>query len=154
MPVVKRFFAAFGLLLDGIIGLLLLAVVTVILAQVTVRYVIGGSMPWGEELSRLLFVWMVMLGAVKAGHMRIEYFADRFPPRLRVALDILLALLSVAILVLMVRGAWSLIELTAFDRYVALGLPVKYLFLALFCAGLLWIPVIVARAIAGLRTRL
>lgn len=50
-----------GRLLDITAALLLLGVLAVTVAQVTARYLLGVPMPWGEELTRLLFVWLVVV---------------------------------------------------------------------------------------------
>ncbi|MBV5345256.1 MAG: TRAP transporter small permease subunit, partial [Rhodoferax sp.] len=59
-------------------------VITVLItAQVLVRYAFGGSLVWSEELTRLLFVWMVLVAAVTAPRMQVDFLVDLLPPRLR-----------------------------------------------------------------------
>lgn len=61
--------------------------VILVLANVTGRYLFGTGITWAEELSRLLFVWTVFLGAYVAlcrkGHMAIVMVVDRMPAQLR-----------------------------------------------------------------------
>src|SRR5215467_4532457 len=51
------------------------------------RYVLRSTFTWYDEIARLLFVWMVFLGAAvgvrQAGHFRLHLVIDRFPPSLR-----------------------------------------------------------------------
>jgi TRAP-type C4-dicarboxylate transport system permease small subunit len=138
-------------LLDGVVCALLLVIVLVTLAQVAARYVFGSSFIWSEELTRLLHVWMVMLAAVKASHMRIEFLKDRLGRGGQVALDILAGGVSLAVLAILVRYAASLTAYTAGDRYTGLDLSVMYVFLAVVVGGSLWGLTIAVRGVATLR---
>jgi TRAP-type transport system small permease protein len=113
--------------LDVAAAVLLVAVLAVTAARVAGRYVLGLPMPWSEELTRLLFVWLVMLAAARATHMRIEIVHQTLTPRLRRWLALGVAGVSVALLTLLVYYGLALVELTAFDRYTALGVSVEYL---------------------------
>ncbi len=48
--------------ISGIIGIALIGIMCIVLIQTFTRYVIFYSLPWSEELSRYLFVIMIMLG--------------------------------------------------------------------------------------------
>jgi TRAP-type transport system small permease protein len=127
-------------LLDAVAALLLAAVLLITGARVVARYVLGQAMPWSEELTRLLFIWLILIGAARATHLRI----DMVPVMLgrgtaRLCLEIAVAALSVAVLVLLVWKGFGLIALTAFDRYTALDLSLQYLYWSLIVGGGLWI---------------
>ena len=127
-------------LLDAVAALLLAAVLLITGVRVVARYLIGQSMPWSEELTRLLFIWLVLIGAARARHLRI----DMVPAMLgrgaaRLWLEIAVAALSVGVLVLLVWKGFGLIALTAFDRYTALDLSLQYLYWSLIVGGGLWI---------------
>ena len=61
--------------------------ITVVSAQVVMRYVFNGSFDWADEVSRLAFVWTIFLaiplGIRDGTHVGIELLITRFPPRLR-----------------------------------------------------------------------
>lgn len=127
-------------LLDAVAALLLAAVLLITGARVVARYLLGQSMPWSEELTRLLFIWLVLIGAAGARHLRI----DMVPVRLghgaaRRRLEIGVAVLSVGMLALLVWKGFGLIALTAYDRYTALDVSLQYLYLSLIVGGGLWI---------------
>jgi TRAP-type transport system small permease protein len=127
-------------LLDAVAALLLAAVLLITGARVVARYLLGQAMPWSEELTRLLFIWLILIGAARATHLRI----DMVPVMLgrgtaRLCLEIAVAALSVAVLVLLVWKGFGLIALTAFDRYTALDLSLQYLYWSLIVGGGLWI---------------
>jgi TRAP-type transport system small permease protein len=132
-------------LLDVAVGGLLIVVVAITLAQVVARYMLGTALIWSEEFTRLVHVWMVALAAVRAAHMRIEFFLDRMGRRTRLAAELLNATLSVLLLGLLARGAWSMVELTAYDTFTAMPVSVQYLHLSLVVAGSLWLLVVLGR---------
>ncbi len=124
---------------DAIGALLLCAVLGVTLLQVAARYIFNWSVPWSEEMTRLLFVWMVMVAAASASHMRIDLFVAYLPKRLRRSLDLLLATGAASLLVLMGWQSFGLIALTHNDRYAALGLSVQFLYWAVPVGVALWL---------------
>src|SRR5512137_3041966 len=68
-------------------GLLMTAITTVVFLQVFTRYVLAYPWGWPEELARILFVWVALLGAVlafrRAGHFSIDALAGVLPAPLR-----------------------------------------------------------------------
>ena len=136
-------------LLDAAAAALLAAILAVTAARVVGRYVLGLALPWSEELTRLLFVWLVMLAAARAAHMRIDLVQDRLAPRARRRLGVGVAALSVGLLGLLVYYGLALVELTAYDRYTALGVSVQYLYWAVVVGGGLWIVLLLAETLIG-----
>ncbi len=134
-----RLVAALTRLSDLAATLLLAAVSLLVAAQVAVRYVLGGSLAWSEELSRLLFVWLVLIAAARAEPMRINLLVDALPPRPRALVQLLGEALVAALTLLLVYGAWGMMDLTEFDTYTALGISVRWLYGALFVGGILWL---------------
>ena len=131
--------------LPDIVAAALLAIVTLLVsAQVLVRYALGGSLVWSEELTRLLFVWMVLIAAATAPPMQVNLFVDRLSPRLAALIRLLSELLVLALTLVLVYGAWGMMDLTQFDTYTALEISVRWLYLALFLGGGLWVMVSVA----------
>lgn len=135
--------------LEGVIGTLLIAIVLITLAQVIARYVLMSSLVWSEELNRLLHLWLVMLAAAKASHLRIGLLGERLGGRIRTALDVAASLLSLALLALMIRGALRLAALTRFDMFTGLQVSMRWMFLAFVAGAGLWmIRIVVAGALA------
>lgn len=127
-------------LLDAVAALLLAGVLAVTAARVVARYLLGEGLPWSEELTRLLFVWLILIGAARASHLRI----DMLPQALgsgtaRRVLEGLVGLLSVGLLGLLIWKGFGLIKLTVYDRYTALDLSLQYLYWSLIVGGGLWI---------------
>src|SRR3954453_2127698 len=74
--------------IDGAAAVLVFAIAALVFAQVIVRYVLGGSLVWSEELTRVLFVWMVLLAASTAEPMRIDFVLQALPIRVAAAVSI------------------------------------------------------------------
>lgn len=110
--------------------------------NVVLRYGFGSGVAASEELSRLLFVWMVFIGATAAypagEHMAFTSLLGALPPR-GLALAIATALIRVLVVVgcaLLGWGAWQQVAVGFASRSVVLGYPVALLPLpALLCAG-------------------
>lgn len=141
-----------GGVVEFLAGGLLLVIVLITLAEVTIRYVVGGSLAWGEEVALLLWVWMIQLGAIRATHMRIDYLLLSLPARPAAVLRLVLDLVAIGLLAVLTWGAVQLIELTKFDRFVALPwLPVNLSYYAVVIASPLWMVAIAARRWRSLR---
>lgn len=118
---------------------LLAAITLLVVAQVVVRYLLGGSLAWSEELTRLLFVWMVLVAASRAEPMRIDQLLDAMPARLAAFIRLLGTCLVAALTGYLIVGAWGMMDLTEFDTYIALGISVRWIYCALLVAGVLWL---------------
>lgn len=126
-------------LLDAVAALLLSGILVVTAARVVGRYVLDEAMPWSEELTRLLFVWLVLIGAARCAHLRVDLLSAALGPRAGRWLEGAIAALSVGLLGLLVWKGLGLIELTTYDRYTALDLSLQYLYWSLVVGGGLWI---------------
>ncbi|MBZ9559732.1 MULTISPECIES: TRAP transporter small permease [Modicisalibacter] len=84
--------------LEIAVGLLVLGVVFCVAANVFGRFVLNYSYAWAEELSRVLFIWLVLLGAglgsIDREHVAVDYFKEKAPAPLKRVF----ALLSIAII--------------------------------------------------------
>ena len=91
---------------------LLLAVV----AQVIFRYVLHISVPWTEEIARILMIWMVLAGSIivqkDGSHIRTEFFVSKLPLKIRLILRILLNIASMLFLLSVMKGGFSMIRHT------------------------------------------
>src|SRR5512145_795147 len=76
---------AVGHAVEAVTWLLTGALVLLVSANVFARYALAIGWLWAEEVSRLIFVWVVFLGAYVAlrhkQHMAIDLVAARLPRR-------------------------------------------------------------------------
>lgn len=109
--------------------------------NVVLRYGFGSGIPASEELSRLLFVWMVFIGAAAAypagEHMAFTSLAGLLA-RKPLAFKLLTAVIRVLVMAacaMLGWGAWQQVVVGMDSHSVVLGYPVALLPLpALLCA--------------------
>ncbi len=138
-------------IVDGASAALLVAITALAFYQVLARYALGISTPWSEELLRLLFVWLILLGASRTAHMRIDMLEQAVG---RTSLRILLivqAVVAAALLGLLIVHGLDLVDLTAYDRYTALPLSVQWLYWSMVVGSSLWLIFMLAELTQKLR---
>jgi len=129
--------AAIHALMALALGVMALAV----FVNVVLRYGFGSGVAASEELSRLLFVWMVFLGATVAypagEHMAFTSLAGllkKWPPVFS-TLTVVIRLLVIAACAMLGWGAWQQVLVGLDSQSVVLGYPTALLPLpALICA--------------------
>jgi TRAP-type transport system small permease protein len=111
------------------LGVMALAV----FVNVVLRYGFGSGIAASEELSRLLFVWMVFIGATAAypagEHMAFTSLVGRLRrrPAAFAAMTALIRLLVVLACALLAWGAWQQVVVGLGSRSVVLGYPTALL---------------------------
>jgi len=121
---------------EEIIGVAVLGVVmTLIFIGVVMRLIFKSGLPWQEELSRILYVLMVYLGAsygMKShDHIRITFVQNLLPPTgqriLRIATDVVWAAFNIIIVILSI-GVYR--KMTQFlGESAVLKIPLHVIFL-------------------------
>ena len=97
--------------------------------NVVLRYGFGSGIAASEELSRLLFVWMVFIGATAAypagEHMAFTSFVAslRHHPKTIQAFTILIRSLVILSCLMLGRGAWQQVDVGFSSNSVVLGYP-------------------------------
>lgn len=68
-------------LLEKIAFVFFVVMTLIVWAQILYRYILGDGIPWAEEISKYLMVWMGLLSAAivyyEKGHISMEFFANR-----------------------------------------------------------------------------
>ena len=109
--------------------------VSIILAQVFYRYVIGYSIIWSEEAGRHLLIWTTFLGAGllarRRGFMSITVFVDLLPPRLRFLADALADTLSTMLMGLIAFYGFKLVQITMAQQAIVSGIPMGFIYLCM-----------------------
>ena len=105
-----------------------LAVMTgAVFLNVLLRYGFGSGIAASEELSRLLFVWMVFIGATAAypvgEHMAFTSIVAAFQnrPKTMAVLKVVIRLLVIFTCVLLGHGAWQQVEVGMTSESVVMG---------------------------------
>ncbi|HSI52966.1 MAG TPA: TRAP transporter small permease [Ramlibacter sp.] len=126
---------------------LLVATVAILIVPVTMQVVsrytnLIPSYIWTEELSRFMFIWMVMIGAMVAvregTHFEVDVWPDLSPraaARLRILSNVFVLVFALVFVfwgIKFVRFGWS-------QESELAELPMPFIFLAWPIAGLTWL---------------
>jgi len=153
---VRRLLTAWHRLLVALLVAAVGVLVVPVTLQVVSRYTqLIPSYIWTEELSRFLFIWMVMIGAmvgVREGtHFEVDVWPDLAPrPRALLAIVSHLAMLVFAL----VFAVWGIAFLRfGWDQSSELAeLPMPFIFIAWPLAGLTWIVFLGEHLVDNVRT--
>ncbi|TCT11587.1 TRAP-type C4-dicarboxylate transport system permease small subunit [Tepidamorphus gemmatus] len=122
-------------------GLLLIAFTGLVVYSVASRYLFSAPPMWGEEIPKLLFVWMIFIGAGFAhfsGHnIRMTALIERVPPRPRRIIELVMHGLAVVILLVILWYSVPILQLTARTNSLATGLSDMWTYIALPIGALL-----------------
>jgi TRAP-type C4-dicarboxylate transport system permease small subunit len=90
-----------------VVGGLMLAMTVLVFANVVLRYLFGNSLPWVEELTRYMMIWLAYLGAglaLRAGtHVAVEVLQDALP---ELVVMVLRGVIAALVLVFLAAVAW------------------------------------------------
>jgi TRAP-type C4-dicarboxylate transport system permease small subunit len=99
----------------ALLGLLVVAMTGVTLAQVVARYVFGAPLIWSEEAARYLFVWVSMFGAALAArqgeHYALTALVERLPAQAQALARIVTLIVTASfLLILLVTGIEEMMQ--------------------------------------------
>ena len=96
---------------EYLMALALAVMVALVFGNVLMRYLFNSGFAAAEELARLMFVWLIFLGAILAlrhhGHLGVEMVQAKLPRPLRRACAVLSHLLMLYGLWLFLQGSWQ-----------------------------------------------
>jgi TRAP-type C4-dicarboxylate transport system permease small subunit len=110
--------------------------VTAIFMQVFMRYVLGSSLAWSEELARYCFIWLVYLGisygVKKQRHIKVDIVLILLKDKWKIVLNIIANLIFLAFAVFVIIYGYSIADrLLSFGQTSpALQLPMGLVYLA------------------------
>lgn len=83
--------------------------VLLVILQVFFRYVVQISVPWTEELARVLYIWLVFIGVIIVEaeniNIRTTYFLDKMSPKQRFIMEIIINVLAIVFLLVLFYGS-------------------------------------------------
>lgn len=143
-------------LLEWSAGLLLFVLLVVGFLQVVSRYTGLIFIPWTEEVARLLFVWVVWVGAaaglIRGGHIRFEFVVDRLPARIRSVTEVAVHAGVGIFLLVMIRYGYLVAQSQAASTFLTFDLSVKYTYMSAVVGSALMLVGLVSGIWMRLRT--
>jgi TRAP-type C4-dicarboxylate transport system permease small subunit len=132
---------ALGNLVEGILLAMMVVLCVDVFLGVFSRYVLVRTFTWYDEIARLLFVWIVFLGAAvgvkRSVHFRLHLVVNRFPPALQRAAAIFGALAVMGFGWILIQQGWKLVELGQFQQTPVMGLSKQYIYASVPVGGAL-----------------
>jgi TRAP-type C4-dicarboxylate transport system permease small subunit len=114
-------------LVEWLMALALSIMVVLVFSNVVLRYAFNSGLAWAEEVARLMFVWMIFLGAILAlrhhAHLGVEFLVEKLPPPLRRACAVVSHLLMLYALWLFLSGSWTQTIIGLNTYSTVLGFP-------------------------------
>ncbi len=137
--------------LEAVLFTLVMGVLTVVIIQVVARYMFKVSTPWTDEVSQILLVWTVMVGAAVAmerkEHYVITFIFDRVPRRIRLALLVSINLVAAIFLLLLADIGWDYFHRGFGRNYIVTGVPHAATFLSLPVAAVMMLFSMVSQSL-------
>lgn len=121
---------------ESLVVLMMAAMSVIIGLQIFMRYVMGASLSWSEELSRYLFIWATYLGVAygvrKDAHIRVSMVTDAMSRRNAAYIRILTHVIFGAFAVFVMYQGWIMVEKTFRfgQKSASLGIPMGFVYLA------------------------
>lgn len=117
---------------DALVSICLVAMIAVVFLQTFCRFVIFYSLPWSEELSRYLFVAVIVLGAnlaiTRKLFVRIEIIDNYLKGSAATALLFARKFVAIFVNTVFVYGSYKLIGIGSYQTSPAMGIPMGMLY--------------------------
>jgi len=139
---------AFLHLVEFSAAVLIVVETIVLLAGVVARYVFHRPLIWSDDLANLLFMWLIMLGAVialrRGAHMRLTVLVNADIPRLKPWLEAIAVVVTTVFIIAVLLPAHEYMLDEAFITTPGLGLSNAWRAAALLVGILLMLAVLAA----------
>jgi TRAP-type C4-dicarboxylate transport system permease small subunit len=123
--------------LEEVLLVFLLSLMSLLIGvQIIMRYVVGESLTWSEELARYCFIWATYIGvsyAVKMGaHIRVDAVTNMLPASTRRYVNLFSYFMFIVFAALVMKEGYALTaKIFSFgQKSSALGLPMGYVYMA------------------------
>ena len=139
-------------------GALLAGMVLLVFANVVARYLLSASIGWSEEISRFMFIWVALLGAVLAfarhEHLGLDVLVSALPARAARAATVAADALVVAALGYLTVGGVEMTADSLESGWVSSAVPIPYgyVYLVVPVSGGLMLLLALVRLAVHLRT--
>ena len=137
----SRLLGALDRVLSFALGAILIGIFCLNLYQVGGRYLFGVGAVWIPDVTRLLFIWMVFLGAAlmhqRKRHLVIDVLLLKFPGRARRTIEALIAVGMLGLAGVMAAVGWRIMQIRMDIPYTGLEIPTGYAYLAVPVAAFL-----------------
>jgi TRAP-type C4-dicarboxylate transport system permease small subunit len=156
LKILDRISAGVAWVTGIIVVCLCVGLVGSLLTSVFFRYVVGQALSWPEEISLILFTWLVLLtgslGVREEFHVKLTLFSSRLPELYRRILEMTIQVFIAAFGLILVYSGYDLVQRTAQHLTPTLRLPLDWVnYSASVCGVLIFLHAVAALARTGNR---
>ncbi|WP_028306736.1 TRAP transporter small permease [Desulfitibacter alkalitolerans] len=128
------------------------SLLTLLIVQITLRKFAGGGLPWAEEISRFMFVWLMYFGISYATrnqrHIKVRYFIQLFKEKTQkyfaIAADLFFLLFTVVVFISVTGLVQDIAKFG--DKAISANISMNFLYFA----GLVGLVLITIRVIQSI----
>jgi TRAP-type C4-dicarboxylate transport system permease small subunit len=135
--------------LEWFTGTLFLALFLLNILRIFLRYFLGVAWLWEPDFSRLLFIWIVFIGAtvlyVGKGHLVADYFLSRMQLKTRERMHFMIDLMTAIFLAVLVLKGIEVTKVRMRIPFDTWDLPTGYAYMAVPICGAIMIIVALVR---------
>ncbi len=118
--------------IEEIITVPLMAGLLVVLTwQIGTRWLLNDPSLWSEELARVLFMYMSLIGCAiaikRSTHVNITFFSDKLPEKVRLGLVLSLELAVLVSIFAIIFLGYQHVQRTAFFELITLGVSSSWM---------------------------
>jgi C4-dicarboxylate transporter DctQ subunit len=125
-----------------IIAAALAAMTVVVFAQVVARE-LAASLPWSEELSRYLMIYLTYLGisvgVKRKSHIAVEFVTGKFPVKVQNTVETVTNIACIVCCAIIILYGMQLVEITMMQKSPALRIPMGIAYFSLVLGSVLMI---------------
>lgn len=137
----KRISAILERITNVALVLLMLLLTISTAAQVVSRFIIKSPLLWTEEVSRMTFIWIALLGSTVATkhsqHLGLDVLVAEMPPAVQKIIKILVHGMMMAVALLFIVAGWEFVLKNSTRISETTGYPMYILYIAAPVAGVL-----------------
>ena len=138
---VKKILDAIEKALKVICTVFMAVIVAILFYAVVMRYIFHQPPGWSIELSRYMFIWMVMLSVIvvtrEQSHIQITFILDHLPDRAKFVWRNILRILMIGFCVIMIQQGLAIYPIVSEASSPALGISMGWLYLSVPVGGML-----------------
>jgi TRAP-type C4-dicarboxylate transport system permease small subunit len=135
--------------LEWFTGTLFLVLFVLNILRIFLRYFLGVAWLWEPDFSRLLFIWIVFIGAtvlyVRKGHLMVDFFLTRMKSKTRERLHLMIDLMTTIFLAILVLKGIEVTKVRMRIPFDTWDLPTGYAYMAVPICSVIMILVTLIR---------
>ena len=139
--IINKILDAFENLLKYVCTIFMGGIVVILFYAVLMRYILHRPPAWSMELSRYMFLWMIMLCAVlvtrERSHIRMNFLLSLLPVKIRFAWVNLMRLMMIGFCLIMVVYGWRIFPIVAEASSPTLNISMGYMYISIPVGGFL-----------------